>query len=70
MKIDQFDVELANPVKLASSMVQWHRIGQISGNGHFGLIDLGTETFIEDHPHWTNEEVMAWLDYEQQKEDE
>jgi hypothetical protein len=36
-EIDQFDVELANPVKLASFIVQWHRIGQFSKNGHFGL---------------------------------
>jgi hypothetical protein len=28
-------------------------------------LDLDTKTFIEGRPHWTNEEVMAWLDYEQ-----
>ena len=33
-------------------------------------LNLETKTFMEGHPHWTNEEVMAWLDYEQQKEDE
>ena len=33
-------------------------------------IDLETKTIMDGRPHWTNEEVMAFLDYQQQKEDE
>lgn len=33
-------------------------------------IDLETETILEGRPHWTTEEIHAWLDYEALQEQE
>lgn len=33
-------------------------------------IDLETETILEGRPHWTTEEIYAWLDYEALQEQE
>jgi hypothetical protein len=33
-------------------------------------IDLETETILEGRPHWTKEEIYAWLDYDALQEQE
>jgi hypothetical protein len=33
-------------------------------------LDLETETLLEGRPHWTTEEIQAWLDYEAIQEQE
>jgi hypothetical protein len=41
---------MANPVKLASSVVGDHRIGQFPGNGHFGVTEPRSgEEFVFIH---------------------
>jgi hypothetical protein len=56
-----------HPTIVRQEVWRYIRIAEL---GLVSVTFLDIETLLQGSPHWTNEEVTAWLDWDKKKEEE